>query len=675
MRHRSIAISLSLLWFLSACSGSNSGVDESSSAISDNTNPESPLPNETGDSNQPDMILEPQNQPIGDDNATASVNDGATNTSAGNISDGVASEEPMPGTSSVLNSDNVDAVILQAFDIYSGRAYDRRMTDFPYIEKVAVQFQEPPYNEFNDTVFYRSLSCNDAGNVIETSSEADQPLLVNSLYTTCTIGADQLNGRVVLSEGNNGGFQRQFSDSFSVNFPGNGIMEVSGNYQYQPSLTFTQELVAADLNYKLSYDGGALSIENANTTRRFRLDGELNETNNISMMEGSFNMTPPVLNGASVSVATTEAFVNEEKPSQLSYARGRLQIIASDSEIIVDALNGDADTVEVSLIGSDGSVSTRTVSWQRWHDALAFEPPGLAEHVERTLPQLGSEATLLTQNSYTTILRSAFNIYNGESIGPAILEMPGYPMPEFPPGIGTPGFPDGFAEPVSETCDNGGSAVLTPYKWGARQITTGWNSEFSNCERNGISYEGVFKTRDFGNFVYRSPEISIVDSSGTKQLNGNLDYKHTTNRDGSPTVNVIFNGSYTDNTQGADSFEVKAANSQQSGLYQYLRSIHGKFHMKNAETGQNWVAVSTPDPLLTLARRNIGNPEFIDYPRTGLMTIDAGNGNSLWLRPDNGDESTFDIYIYTAGAEPIQVTEAWSDWMPYIQFKNDLHNR
>jgi len=633
MQYQSIAASLSLLFLMSACSGSNNSANDPGLATGSNTSLTSPLPNETDGSDSLNPVSEPQDQPLTNDGAVASDDEGMATTS-GNSSDEGAGEASMAGTRNILNPDNADAVILQAFEIYSGRAYDKRMTGFPYIEKIAVQFQEPQFNEFNDVLVYRSLGCNN-GDVSETSSEAYQPLMLNSLYTDCTIASDQLNGRVFLSEGDNGGFQRRFSDLFSVNFTGDGIMEISGNYHYRTSLSYIRELVVADLNYNLSYDGGALSIQNANTTRKYRLDGIPDENNVISMMEGSFTMIPPVLNGASVSVTTTEAFANDEKSSQLSYTRGRLQIIASDSEIIVDAANGDPETVEVSLIGSTGPVTTRTVNWQRWHDALAFEPPGLTEHTEQAIPQLGSEAALLTQNSYTDILRSAFDIYSGESIGPAILQMPGYPMPEFPPGIGTQSFPYGFAEPVLETCDNGGSAVLTPYKWGARQITTGWNAEFSNCDRGGVLYEGIFKTRDYGNFTYRSP--------------------------------------YADNTQGEGGFEITAAHSLFSGVNPYLRSISGKFHMKNAATGQNWVAVSTPDPLTTAAYQS--DTEYNDYPITGLMIIDAGNGNSLWLRPDNGDEQTFDIFIYATGADPIRLTEAWSDWLPYIQFNYDLHNR
>jgi len=113
---------------------------------------------------------------------------------------------------------------------------------------VAVQFNEPNFNEFSDPLIYRSLSCTNEGNVNESSSEAYQPLLVNSLYTNCAIGADQLTGRVLLSDGDNGGFQRQFSESFTVNFPANGSMEVSGNYHYRPSLSYVRELKAVDLN-------------------------------------------------------------------------------------------------------------------------------------------------------------------------------------------------------------------------------------------------------------------------------------------------------------------------------------------------------------------------------------------------------------------------------------------
>jgi len=674
MRYQTGAAILGLVLLLSSCSGSSNVEEDLVSDASDNTNPAVSLSDASASANPFDPVSQPLDQPMVDNGDVVLVDD-TTAAITGSDSDEVAAEAAIEDAPDVLNQDNLNAVILQAFEVYSGRAYDRRMTGFPYLEKIAVQFQEPQFNEFADVLVYRSVDCSNDGAVSETSSEAYQPLLVDSLFSACTVGSDQLNGRVVLSHWDFSGFQRQFSDLFAVSFPGNGIMEVEGSYQYRTSLGFNRELVINDLNYNLAFDGGALSVQNANTTRKYRMDGFRDENDVFSMMEGSFTMAPPALNGASVSVATTEAFENHEKSSQLSYARGRLQIIANDSEIIVDADNGDPNTVEVSLISSTGPVSTRTVEWGSWHDALAFEPPGLTGYSEEALPQLGSDPALINQDSFTEILRSAFEIYNGESIGPSILQMTGYPQPASPSGIGTPSFPDGFAEPVLETCDNGGSAVLTPYKWGARQITTGWDSEFSNCERNGELYEGIFKTRNFGNFVYRSPGISIGNASGSIQLNGSLDYKHTSNRDGGPSVHVGFSGSFTDSTRGANSLEVTAASSRFSGFSQYTSLISGKFHMKNAATNQNWVAVSTPDPLTTSARLFEVTSESNNYPITGTMIIEAGNGNSLWLQPDNGDLQTFELFIYESGAEPVQRTVAWSDWLPYLQFNYDLHNR
>ncbi len=579
---------------------------------------------------------------------------------------------------SILNSNNAEAVILQAFEVFSGRAFDNRLTTFPYLQKVRVQPDEVSSNDFFDVFVRKTPECTNDGVVGESSSDAQDALLVNSFYTNCLVNGDQLNGRVVLSDWAYG-FQREFSDSFSVEFQPGGIMEVSGSYRYQPSVSWQRRFELNNFNYHLAYPGGTLTVNDANLTRSFRLDGytgltELDDNELTSHMTGSFSMSPPVLNGASVAISTLVDFTNTELTSQLFYASGQLQITAEDSQILLNADNGDATTVDVTTTNANGNVTIETLDWSKWHSALAFHPAALdpiATISTEPTPLPDGDGSVINENTYTAIVQTVFDIYTGDKIGPSVLSMPGYTMPEFPNDLWQH---NGFGDPVFETCANGGEATLIPYKWGARQITTGWNSIYNNCLANNVLYEGEFKTRNYGNFSYYSRGINITDTSSKRAFAGNLSYKYVANRDGGPPRHYSLTGAYSSNKPD-DEIEVNDINLNMAALYNHFVQISGHFSFKSTATGQQRISVTTADPLVNNTFPWQGDSYSNNYPKSGVMVVDAGNGNSLWLNASTGNDETFTLTIYQPGEQAIVHIESWVDWQDYFAFNFDLHKR
>ena len=132
----------------------------------------------------------------------------------GNLSD----QEQEPET--VLNANNATAVILQAFEVFSGKAYDRRLTAYPYV--IQAPRNPPAVNALGDHFYYDVLDCGGSGEKSELVYE-DMPgfdgfTFYDTTYSNCSVNSEVLNGRAVLSGDTccGYGYQKEFSNDFSV---------------------------------------------------------------------------------------------------------------------------------------------------------------------------------------------------------------------------------------------------------------------------------------------------------------------------------------------------------------------------------------------------------------------------------------------------------------------------
>ncbi len=576
-----------------------------------------------------------------------------------------------------ITADNTNELILQAFDVLTARAYDARLTVFPYTQPIEIPVS------YGENLTVRRLTpraCENSGQVTTIPETIDDRYQEQATYSDCLVGTETLNGSVTLFEdladdpndlSTLHRDAREFSDGFAVRFEPAGQMSVSGLYKLKSSTSFARMVGVENFNYDFSYPGGRLTVSDATTIRTFRMDGSSDNLGHITYMAGKFKMQPPVLNGAEVFVEVTEPFINQTSATQLSYESGVMRISNAGNELVVTANNGNADTVSITSTFDGGTPVTREEPWSVWMAALAFEAPDL----RTTIPEnpTTNRADLIRADNYTDILAEVFRVYNGERFGADILALPRYSFPEFEPGILNPNTLDGLGEPMTMSCTNGGNVELRTYKWGARQITGGWNARFDVCDQDGLRYEGSFYTRDFGNFNYGSVDgLSLTSDNSTQEFKGGLDYKHTTNRDGSPTVWYSLTGDYKVGDSRGD-YELREASVFFGGVYSRTRLVTGRFYLKSPISENTFIQVQSADPIVYQGNDFNGiDGQFFEW---GTLVISAGSGNRLTLKASNGNDDTFDVIVDQPGQPQLRVTHNWADWQQLLSFNFDLHRR
>lgn len=606
----------------------------------------------------------------------SSVNDDSVN---GDGSDQDVDDDIQGGniSASGVNVDNTNELILQAFDVLTARAYDTRLTVFPYTQHIEVPVS------YGDNLTVRRLTprtCDNAGQVSTIPEASDDGYQVQATYSDCLVGTDTLSGNVTLIEdldddpndlSNYHRDAREFSDGFSVSFEPAGQMSVSGLYRLTSSTSFTRMIGVDDFDYDFSYPGGQLTVSDATTIRTVRLDGRSDNLGHHAYMSGDFRMRPPLLSGAEVSVEVTEPFVNENSSTQLSYERGVMRISDANSEIVITANNGNADTVSITITLDGGIPVTREEPWSVWVAALAFEAPDLRTTIPNN-PATNRDDVIRADN-YPDILAEVFRVYNGDLFGSDILALPRYTFPELDSALYNAATPDGLGEPMMVSCINGGSVELRTYKWGARQITSGWNAQFDACDENGLRYQGNFYTRDFGNFTYGSLDgLSVTSDNSTQEFKGYLDYKHTTNRDGAPTAWYSLGGDYNVSDSRGD-YELREASVFFGATFTRTTLVAGRFYLKSSITENEFLHVQSPDPIFYDFFQDDGsNASYFEW---GTLMISAGDGNRLVLKANTDSVDTFDVVVDQPGQAQVRRTLSWADWAESFSFNYDLHRR
>ncbi len=100
--------------------------------------------------------------------------------------------------------------------------------------------------------------------------------------------------------------------------------------------------------------------------------------------------------------------------------------------------------------------------------------------------------------------------------------------------------------------------------------------------------------------------------------------------------------------------------------------MNGNFTLSSSVTGNHRVVVSTADPMVSIWDYENQYAPPLSHFQSGLLVIDAGNANSLWLNPSTGDVSTFDLTIFRPNEEAVHLLESWTDWKEFFAFKYDL---
>lgn len=648
----------SVMLLLAGCGGSSGG--------SPGDDPITAIDSPTVQASQPmlaDMVLADTPDPLMSDEI---VLENASTTEGTNVEENLSvldNSAQVTNTNSptvsTLNTSNANAVVMQAFDVFAGRAYDRRLTAYPYVVQAPPLM--PNVNALGRQFYYDTLACDNNGEKTENNFTTGAGFgdfnFYDTTYVNCSVGLEILTGRAILSADTccNNGYKKEFSNNFAVEFGDSGRMSLSGTYE-------NNHFISVDnFNYEFNYSGGSLSVLGATTART------------SSSMSGSFSMSPPVLQNQSVFVSIDQPFENDDNLSNLRYTRGSMRIAADDSEIVVNADNGDAETVMVTVTAAGESI-TSIEPWSNWFHALSFIAPTLGQDLIVTAAD--GDGTELNQNTYRGVISEVFKVATGERFGATILGLPGFPFPRYPSELFNGN--TGFAAEQIQVCDNGGNASLRPFGWGTRQGTTGWRSVFTDCIRENRTYNGNISTRDFGNHTHFSSGLTVSDDSGSKTFEGTVHYKHREDfGDGlRPFFDYVLDNVYLDSTANNDLFVLSDANLLYSARNQFPvthsnTTLAGRFSLSSNATNHSTINVLIAEEFSFDHIGSIHEPTTVSSDK-GVLYINAGNGNELFLNATTGNSETFTVLIYQPGQSPVTITENWQDWQSLLHYNFEL---
>ncbi len=529
----------------------------------------------------------------------------------------------------LINKGNVNALVLQAFDVYSGRAYDNRLNRFPY--------------ELGD-----DAQCDNDG---VTSQDA-----TSLAFENCAIAGDIVTGGLSQSIGS-AGIDRQFQ-GFKVSFAGEGMMDVSGGH-FIACCTPVDTFSTHNLEYRLSHAGGTLQVNGATTYQRIETDR--------GVMGGSFSMDPPAASGHVFAVSTSREFSFDSggnlSAEELEYNRGHwlfqsgeLQILADDgSSVVVNADTGDDQTLSIALSNADGQFST-TENWNEFDEALRWSPGA----------QLGS----FTLDNSVDILDEVFAYYSGQGYVATLHKLPDYSDDTYVRGPDlTPTQYGGydFGVPVDVDCSGGGTAAFTPFREDLYSfIGYGWSYDFNGCVDAGNTLQGALSINAAElHFTYDSSGLSKETAARSISFSGKVEY----NPEGSNACN---NCTFwmSDNLQLTDSnpstpLQIANGNTQfgyRGPGFEIRSNLSGSLSIKTPATDSEWVHASVlEDIAITYIFDPTSEAESRQNTSVGKLQLLSDKGDMLILDANSEDGRAVTLSLSRPGLST-QFTRQWSDW-------------
>ena len=529
----------------------------------------------------------------------------------------------------LINEDNATALLLQAFEVYSGRAYDNRLNQFPY--------------ELGE-----SAQCDNDG---VTSQDA------TSLgFENCAIAGDIVSGGVSQSIDSTG-IDRQFQD-FTVSFGSEGVMAVTGGH-FIACCTPVDAFSTDNLNYRLSYAGGTLQVNGAATYQRIEAER--------GVMGGSFSMDPPAASGHTFVVSTNREFSFDSganlSAEELEYNRGHwlfqsgeLEMLADDgSSVIVNADTGDEQTLSMTVSNADGKFST-TENWNEFDEALRWSPGA----------QLGS----FTRDNSVDILDEVFAYYSGQGYVATLHSLPDYSDDTYVRGPDlTPTQYGGydFGVPINVDCSGGGTAAFTPFREDLYSfIGYGWSYDFNGCVDGGNTLQGALSINAAElHFTYDSDGLSKESLDGNISFSGKVEY----NPEGSSACNNctfwMSENLQLTNNDPAGPLQIANGNTQfgyRGPGYEIRSNLSGSVSINTPATNSEWVHASVLENIaFTYIFDPVSEAESIQNTSVGKLQLLSDKGDTLILDANSEDGSTVTLNLSRPGLST-QFTRQWSAW-------------
>ena len=319
------------------------------------------------------------------DSGDGSAGDGTDTTPPGtrpsedDVTGGGSADSGSGGSSSGLPAitlDNRVQLLGAVFDAYSGNAYAPRVLTLPDYSDVDYALYRSP------GVDSETVTCSNGGTA-DLSSSASGDRVVTTVtgfrFDDCQDDVDLLDGEL----------ERTTSDTVGFASSGLTIENQSETLRYSGDASFSRGNLYGGSNQSwwstsgLSFaiDDGIAAYELSDATSFFSTTVPFERT-----MSGGFTLTSAETGGVPITANVTDEFRFSVRPEGENWDRrddprfttGTLELSAPDgSRLVLDADNGDFDTVDITVTDGDGS-ETVTDRWDQWPNRLdiRFDLPG-----------------------------------------------------------------------------------------------------------------------------------------------------------------------------------------------------------------------------------------------------------------------------------------------------------
>lgn len=284
--------------------------------------------------------------------ALTACSSGSTSDDGAIGDDPQSTEEPIdtPGSTEVpeelpldlpaaFSSEERVATVEQIFEVYTGRAFDARLVNFPYLPSDAA-------------------SCESGTRAMASVETADN---VNGfLFDTCVIGGDTLTGSVLITQASATDINRQLDD-LVLTFEPDGRMTADGSMRLSAQTTEAPATLATnELSYRFSNSQGSLEILDASTRITYETPSPT--------LTGGFSMRSSASDNVLITV------LGADLTSEADFAfptSGRVEATTDDgSQLQIEAGNGDPDTLRLTTVAPDGQTQVADEPWSLWEEVL-----------------------------------------------------------------------------------------------------------------------------------------------------------------------------------------------------------------------------------------------------------------------------------------------------------------
>ena len=274
-----------------------------------------------------------------------------------------------------LRLTNYFLIVGQVFDFFSQTAYDDRVKKAGWqdVDSTAIRTYSLNYTN-TGYAYYSEIDCINGGLATDRGSPVScdgRCRMTTRLYYACGVDNTVLSGRI---DTNSGYSSMSYTfNELSILQDNQRTLFMSGRLagrQLGSIIDSAYERSALIERYESPDFQGATVVTDVNTVFSYGTVG-VTEPTGSARLAGSLTLRSPVTGNKTVAVTTPLEFSNGSSGDQ-RFVQGEMQLLADDgSRLILNADNGNPDTLEVTLT-LDGSSSTFSEPWTTWIDHLPF---------------------------------------------------------------------------------------------------------------------------------------------------------------------------------------------------------------------------------------------------------------------------------------------------------------